>query len=100
MGEDVVDRRAFIETHAKEVTNLDIEHEDNEPTAPMVNWKTEASPKKCDVVHQLRHVRHHWRVPDARDGLKPVHRRVLYGMFEGGYTHEKKYSKSAGPWAR
>ena len=33
---------------------------------------------------------------DARDGLKPVHRRVLYGMFEGGYTHEKKYSKSAG----
>ena len=34
-------------------------------------------------------------LPDARDGLKPVHRRVLYGMFEGGYTHEKKYSKSA-----
>ena len=24
-----------------------------------------------------------------------MHRRVLYGMFEGGYTHEKKYSKSA-----
>ena len=23
-------------------------------------------------------------LPDARDGLKPVHRRVLYGMFEGG----------------
>ena len=34
-------------------------------------------------------------LPDARDGLKPVHRRVLYGMFEGGYTHERKYSKSA-----
>ena len=33
-------------------------------------------------------------LPDARDGLKPVHRRVLYGMFEGGHTSEKKFSKS------
>ena len=34
-------------------------------------------------------------LPDARDGLKPVHRRVLYGMFEGGHTSDKKFSKSA-----
>ena len=34
-------------------------------------------------------------LPDARDGLKPVHRRVLYGMYEGGHTSERKYSKSA-----
>ena len=34
-------------------------------------------------------------LPDARDGLKPVHRRVLYGMHEGGHTAEKKFSKSA-----
>ena len=34
-------------------------------------------------------------LPDARDGLKPVHRRVLYGMFEGGHTADKKFSKSA-----
>ena len=34
-------------------------------------------------------------LPDARDGLKPVHRRVLFGMHEGGHTSEKKYSKSA-----
>ncbi|MBT7244634.1 MAG: DNA gyrase subunit A, partial [Euryarchaeota archaeon] len=34
-------------------------------------------------------------LPDARDGLKPVHRRVLYGMYEGGHTAEKKFSKSA-----
>ena len=30
-------------------------------------------------------------LPDARDGLKPVHRRVLYGMHEGGHTSEKKF---------
>ena len=34
-------------------------------------------------------------LPDVRDGLKPVHRRVLYGMHEAGHTSEKKYSKSA-----
>ena len=34
-------------------------------------------------------------LPDARDGLKPVHRRVLYGMYEGGHTSDNKFSKSA-----
>src|SRR5437763_2637030 len=32
---------------------------------------------------------------DARDGLKPVHRRILYSMYEQGYTPDKKYVKSA-----
>ena len=34
-------------------------------------------------------------LPDARDGLKPVHRRILYGMFEAGNTPDKPYRKSA-----
>ncbi|HEX9799716.1 MAG TPA: DNA gyrase subunit A [Thermoanaerobaculia bacterium] len=34
-------------------------------------------------------------LPDARDGLKPVHRRVLYGMWEAGNTSSKPYKKSA-----
>jgi len=34
-------------------------------------------------------------LPDARDGLKPVHRRVLYAMRELGNTHNKPYKKSA-----
>ncbi len=34
-------------------------------------------------------------LPDVRDGLKPVHRRVLYGMLELGLTHTKSYKKSA-----
>ncbi len=34
-------------------------------------------------------------IPDLRDGLKPVHRRILYAMFEGGNTHDKSYRKSA-----
>jgi DNA gyrase subunit A len=35
-------------------------------------------------------------LPDVRDGLKPVHRRILYAMFREGLLHSKKYSKSAG----
>jgi DNA gyrase subunit A len=34
-------------------------------------------------------------LPDVRDGLKPVHRRVLYGMFDSGNTANKPYKKSA-----
>ena len=35
-------------------------------------------------------------LPDVRDGLKPVHRRILYAMFDQGMLHNKRYSKSAG----
>src|SRR5207244_18679 len=34
-------------------------------------------------------------LPDVRDGLKPVHRRILYGMYEAGNTAGRPYKKSA-----
>ena len=34
-------------------------------------------------------------LPDVRDGLKPVHRRILYAMYKGGYDWSKQYRKSA-----
>ncbi|MDJ1008138.1 MAG: DNA gyrase subunit A [Paracoccaceae bacterium] len=36
-------------------------------------------------------------IPDLRDGLKPVHRRILFHMNDKGYTHDKSYNKSATP---
>ena len=34
-------------------------------------------------------------LPDLRDGLKPVHRRILWSMYESGYTPDKPHRKSA-----
>ena len=34
-------------------------------------------------------------LPDVRDGLKPVHRRILYAMYEDGLTNDKPFKKSA-----
>jgi DNA gyrase subunit A len=38
-------------------------------------------------------------LPDVRDGLKPVHRRILYASHESGYHWNRKYVKSARPVA-
>ncbi len=38
-------------------------------------------------------------IPDLRDGLKPVHRRILYAMHETNNTHDKPYRKSSRPVA-
>ena len=35
-------------------------------------------------------------LPDVRDGLKPVHRRVIYGMYDGGYRPDRGYNKCSG----
>src|SRR6187397_107214 len=34
-------------------------------------------------------------LPEVRDGLKPVHRRVIYAMYDGGYRPDKSFSKCA-----
>ena len=34
-------------------------------------------------------------LPDIRDGLKPVHRRIIYTMYENGYDYNRPYRKSA-----
>ena len=38
-------------------------------------------------------------LPDVRDGMKPVHRRIIYAMYDNGYRPERSYVKSAKPVA-
>ena len=39
-------------------------------------------------------------LPDVRDGLKPVHRRILYAMYKGGYDWSKQFRNSQGIFQR
>ena len=54
--------------------------------------RTEIEDSYLEYAYSVIHSR---ALPDARDGLKPVHRRILYSMHEQGHTPDKKYVKSA-----
>ena len=58
----------------------------------LVDIKTEMSRSYLDYAMSVIVGR---ALPDVRDGLKPVHRRVLYSMYEGGYRPDRGYSKCA-----
>lgn len=63
----------------------------------------EGTIKRSEISHEMRsaYLKYSMSVivgralPDVRDGLKPVHRRILYGMYAQGVTHDKPYKKSA-----
>ncbi|HUP62310.1 MAG TPA: DNA gyrase subunit A [Thermoanaerobaculia bacterium] len=63
----------------------------NEPRVP-VNIEDEMRKSYLDYAMSVIIGR---ALPDVRDGLKPVHRRILYGMYEQGNTAGKAYKKSA-----
>ncbi len=62
------------------------------PITPPVNLEQEMRRSFLDYAMSVIVSR---ALPDARDGLKPVHRRILFGMNESGYTADKPYRKSA-----
>jgi DNA gyrase subunit A len=63
-----------------------------EPPQPMITLEDEMKKSYLDYAMSVIVSR---ALPDIRDGLKPVHRRILYGMQVGGYTSDKPYKKSA-----
>lgn len=76
------------------------ENEDEKPRArsayvgPTVSIESEMRTSYLDYAMSVIVSR---AIPDLRDGLKPVHRRILYAMHETGNTHDKSYRKSARP---
>ena len=63
-----------------------------EPFQPIVTIEDEMKQSYLDYAMSVIVSR---ALPDLRDGLKPVHRRIFYAMREGGYTSDKPYRKSA-----
>jgi len=64
------------------------------PSGPSVTIEQEMRTSYLDYAMSVIVSR---ALPDLRDGLKPVHRRILYAMHETGNTHDKPYRKSARP---
>ena len=73
---------------------IDTSNSDNqEPTnIPSVSLEQEMQKSYLDYAMSVIVSR---ALPDCRDGLKPVHRRILYSMSESGYNFNKPYKKSA-----
>lgn len=63
-----------------------------EPEVPSIAIEDEMKKSYLDYAMSVIVSR---ALPDVRDGLKPVHRRIFYAMREGGYTSDKAYRKSA-----
>ncbi len=64
------------------------------PTGPQISIVDEMKSSYLDYAMSVIVSR---AIPDLRDGLKPVHRRILYAMHETNNTHDKAYRKSARP---
>jgi DNA gyrase subunit A len=64
------------------------------PQGPSIDISTEMKTSFLDYAMSVIISR---AIPDLRDGLKPVHRRILFAMSETGNTHDKPYRKSARP---
>ncbi|RAP34676.1 DNA gyrase subunit A [Candidatus Marinamargulisbacteria bacterium SCGC AG-439-L15] len=65
---------------------------DNLPTEPNINIDDEMKSSYLEYAMSVIVGR---ALPDVRDGLKPVHRRILYSMYEQGYTASRPYKKCA-----
>ncbi|MEC7576056.1 MAG: DNA gyrase subunit A, partial [Pseudomonadota bacterium] len=65
---------------------------DNTEKFPAVSLEDEMKQSYLDYAMSVIVSR---ALPDIRDGLKPVHRRILFAMKEGGYTSDKPFRKSA-----
>ncbi len=71
---------------------MSIDLEDNSNIQPFVSLEEELKQSYLDYAMSVIVAR---ALPDVRDGLKPVHRRILYGMKEVGCDYNKSFKKSA-----
>ena len=74
-----------------ETTNLPVEEQTHDRVQP-VDLQMEMQRSYLDYAMSVIVGR---ALPDVRDGLKPVHRRVLYAMYDGGYRPTSSFSKSS-----
>ena len=83
-----------MEENEKKIPEEAIELEDDMPKAKLINVDIEKEMKKSFLDYSMSVIVSR-ALPDVRDGLKPVHRRILYTMYENGLEPTKAYKKCA-----
>jgi hypothetical protein len=83
-----------LEENEKKIPEEAIELEDDMPKAKLINVDIEKEMKKSFLDYSMSVIVSR-ALPDVRDGLKPVHRRILYTMYENGLEPNKPYRKCA-----
>ncbi len=83
-----------MEENEKKLPDAAIELEDDMPKAKLINVDIEKEMKKSFLDYSMSVIVSR-ALPDVRDGLKPVHRRILYTMYENGLEPTKPYRKCA-----
>lgn len=79
-------------TNADDVSNGGAESVDHHGHIEQVDLQTEMQRSYLDYAMAVIIGR---ALPDVRDGLKPVHRRVIYAMYDGGYRPDRSFNKCA-----
>ena len=79
-------------TNADDVSNGGAESVDHHGHMEQVDLQTEMQRSYLDYAMAVIIGR---ALPDVRDGLKPVHRRVIYAMYDGGYRPDRSFNKCA-----
>ena len=80
---------------AKKKTNVDYKPEDIMFPEQVINTTELVKEMKTSYIEYAMSVIVGRALPDVRDGLKPVHRRILYAMYEEGLTRDKPFKKCA-----
>ena len=83
-----------MEENEKKIPEEAIELEDDMPKAKLITVDIEKEMKKSFLDYSMSVIVSR-ALPDVRDGLKPVHRRILYTMYENGLEPNKPYRKCA-----
>ncbi len=83
-----------MEENEKKLPDVAFDLEDDMPKAKLINVNIEKEMKKSFLDYSMSVIVSR-ALPDVRDGLKPVHRRILYTMYENGLEPTKPYRKCA-----
>ena len=87
-----------MEENEKKIPEPAIELEDDMPKAKLITVDIEKEMKKSFLDYSMSVIVSR-ALPDVRDGLKPVHRRILYTMYENGLEPTKAYKNAPQPSA-